>query len=792
MSTESAAKNNYQDLPQPVTIIADIIHPPAQNGAFEADAGVALRDVAFAPPVHAGLSGGLFEDADGADEFTVHGRGRVTGTPAVAGARAIRGRWTATGMLGAVTLTLPLNVQTRRVINPDNVIADRTPSLKAARGFSSNNTPGSRYVVVSVESSAQDYKLRNPSSPEFDKPSEEFRFNFVRFGPPPNVPDPYNNPAGTIWVFIPNDHPIGEPGGANEFGVVMTMIFDVECPDCAPNQRVSMTITMEPIFPPAQNLLAAVYNQSPPLSHTLFFPSDYQSEAGRRLSVLGVNGGADSLFAVSEPGGVVSGNNLPAGAYTVTAGFWHDDFYGRLTMKITAVVSPAVPPEADGISAAGRLPGEITTAFGYAGAVHRVTLEDGNNLLFGDPPSPPPGMVLSRSIDRAIVEFALPGALASGGTLAATTALRAVSVDPNYRELSQDVKLTIRALAAQDPDPRVFTGTVAYENNSLLDLKGAGAPYDGAAFFKESGDAELMVSADGVVGTSGEIATAGVYNIVAGATSDNFLGVARFNIALDLIEPGQAPGAAGIDAAARKKTRAVASDYAGPVAEFAASAAGATLRVSSAPAGFGFDAGDYVAPQALTVALTVLPPSGAATVARFPATILAAGYDPAEISLEVAVRALLPPPPAVEIKAPPFSGEVFDFSSQYYAGGVYRNAVFQAPPTVAVAPGRLGVDANGRVTTAEPLGTGIYGVTVLAESGADYAGTVALSLTLTVGWQVGFRSSGNGVLTGAGRRGECSGFGRLAGAEEDGAVYGGSGGDALCRLGRRKLPGPRG
>ena len=742
---EIGGENNYQDLPQPVTIVADIIHPPAQNGAFEADAGVALRDVAFAPPVHAGLSGGLFEDADGADEFTVRGRGLVTGTPAVAGARAIRGRWTAAGMLGAVTLTLPLNVQTRRVINPDNVIADRTPSLKAAQGFSFINSPvGPRHVVVSVESSAQDYKLRNPSSPEFEKPPEERRFAIDAFT---SGSDPYDNPAATIWLFIPHDHPIGEPGGANEFGVVMTMIFDVECPDCAPNQRVSMTITMEPIFPPAQNPLAAVYNQSPPLSHTLFFPSDYQSEAGRRLSVLGVNGGADSLFAVSEPGGVVSGNNPPAGAYTVTAGFWRDDFYGRLTMKITAVVSPAVPPEADGISAAGRLPGEITTAFGYAGAVHRVTLEDGNNLLFGDPPSPPPGMVLSRSIDRAIVEFALSGALASGGTLAATTALRAVSVDPNYRELSQDVKLTIRALAAQDPDPRVFTGTVEYENNSLLDLKGAGAPYDGAAFFKESGDAELMVSADGVVGTSGKIATAGVYNIVAGATSDNFLGVARFNIALDLIEPGQAPGAAGIDAAARKKTRAVASDYAGPVAEFAASAAGATLRVSSAPAGFGFDAGDYVAPQALTVALTVLPPSGAATVARFPATILAAGYHPAEISLEVAVRALLPPPPAVEIKAPPFSGEVFDFSSQYYAGGVYRNAVFQAPPTVAVAPGRLGVDANGRVTTAEPLGTGIYGVTVLAESGADYAGTVALSLTLTVGWQVGFRSSGNGVLT---------------------------------------------
>ena len=740
---ESGGESNYQDLPQPVTIVADIIHPPAQNGPFEADVSVALRDVAFAPPVHPGISNGLFEDADGDDEFTVRRRGRVTGTPAVAGERTIRGRWAATGMLGALTVTLPLSVQTRRVINPDDVIAERTPSLKAARGFSFSNTPGSRYVTVSV--AARDYKLQNPSSPEFDKPSEEWRFAID--ASTPGTSDPYGKPAATVWLFIPDDHPIGDPGGANEFGVVMTMIFDVKCPDsdCAPNQQISMTITMEPIFPPAQNLLAAVYNQSPPLSQTLVFPSGYQSSEGRFLSVLGVNGGADSLFTVSQSVGIVSGNNPPAGAYTVTAGFLHNDFYGRLTMKITAVVSPAVPPEADGISAAGRLPGEITTAFGYAGAVHRVTLEDGNNLQFGDPPSPPPGVALSRSADRATVEFVLPGALASGGALAATTALRAVSADPNYRALSQDVELTIRALAAQDPAPRVFSGTVAYENNALLDLKATGAPYDGAVFFKESGDAELTVSANGVVGTSGEISAAGVYNIVVGATSDGFLGVARFNIALDLIEPRRAPGTTGIDAGARKKTRAVASDYVGPVAVFAASAAGATLRAPSAPAGFGFDAGDYVSPQALTVTLTVPPSSGAATVGRFPATILAAGYEPTEISLEVAVRALAPPLPAIEIKAPPFSGEAFNFSSQYYAGGVYRNATFQASPPAVLGP--LGVDANGRVTTAKPLETGVYGVTVLAESDADYAGTVALSLTLTVGWRVGFQSFGDGVLT---------------------------------------------
>ena len=155
---------------------------------------------------------------------------------------------------------------------------------------------------------------------------------------PSTVPDPFNNPAGTIWAFIPSAHPIGEPGGANEFGVAMTMDFEVECAVCLPNQRISMTVTMAPIFPPEQNPFLAILDETPPPSHSLVLPPDYQAAAGR-LTLLGVGGGADNLFALSS-GGTITGANPPLGAYTLTAGFSQPDFYGILNMEVTAVISP--------------------------------------------------------------------------------------------------------------------------------------------------------------------------------------------------------------------------------------------------------------------------------------------------------------------------------------------------------------------------------------------------------------------------------------------------------------------
>ena len=327
-----------------VSVAVEPVFPPEQDLVIM-EVGTSLSGVTFNLPAlenYPALSSMQFADADPTDEWTINADGGVAGTlSSTPNTVTIQGWWTADGMLG--TLAVDMTLRAGVTIIADEVIPNRTPTLKAAQGFhllTPNLAPVGSFIssrFVAVTTASPDYKLSDPQSPEFQLPMESRRWGLFTAGPS-TVPDPFNNPAGTIWAFIPSAHPIGEPGGANEFGVAMTMDFEVECAVCLPNQRISMTITMAPIFPPEQNPFLAILDETPPPSHSLVFPPDYQAAAGR-LTLLGVGGGADNLFALSS-GGTITGNKPPLGTYTLTAGFSHDDFYGILEMEVTAVISP--------------------------------------------------------------------------------------------------------------------------------------------------------------------------------------------------------------------------------------------------------------------------------------------------------------------------------------------------------------------------------------------------------------------------------------------------------------------
>ena len=191
----------------------------------------------------------------------------------------------------------------------------------------------------------------------------------------------------------------------------------------------------------------------------------------------------------------------------------------------------------------------------------------------------------------------------------------------------------------------------------------------------------------------------------------------------------------------------VAAGYAGSVAFFAASAAGVTLRTpDSAPAGFGFATGaEFVSPNGFAVSLTTAARPGGEVFGKFEVVASRAGYAETTITLGVTVRALTAPAPVIGVKAGRFSGNVFDFSDDGYAGGVYRNAKFREGGVLSQA---FDVDEDGQVVTARDLEAGVFRIVVLAES-PDYLGTATLRLWMTVHWRVEYGvDSGAGELLG--------------------------------------------
>ena len=768
-------RGNFLDFPQTVAIQATVIPAPEQT-EVEGNVGVALFEADFVLPEVAdypGLSNALFADGDAADGFTVNPDGSVDGVPQAAGEVVISGNWTADGMLGTLALSLTVRVGNLSVVDLDDVILIRTPTLKAAKGFSGERIQGRALMVFSPVDDDQ-YTLSDPRAD-----GENERFSFVV---PPLTPD-----RGFL-ISVSTDHPIGVDGSLNEFGLTIALDSEISCEGCAPYQRISMTIVIEPVLPPTQNALEATYPDS--FTHPVVFPEDYESTDGRRVTVLGVDGGEISLFSVSTPEGVLTGTNVPAGEYTVTVGFRHDqgliffgDFrnslhlVGELAMEITADISPAETADADGIPLADRSPAEITVAFGHDDAVYAVTLAS-DRLVFGEVAARPSGFTLLRSADARTVTFALDGPVESGRIRSAVATLEIDSTDSNYAGLRQAVAVTVRSLAAPEvarPSPSQEAFAPAAIHNFRV------GDYANATFSRASGDARLVVSEDGIVSlapgeTLGNPAAPGVYALGVFAVGPDFTGVAALSLELRILKAGEISPSDSIPENRRKVGRIIAGDYAGSVAFFAVGAPGVTLRTpASAPSGFGFplDAA-FLHPDGIAVSLTLSPPGGAVTVGEFAVVATREGSFNSTLTLAVTVSALARPPvPPVGIRPVPVEEgtQVFRLKSEDYEAGAYRAASFSefggnsASEALDVTTGDGIVEVVGDLEQA-----GVYGVTILAtspdpeDSNGGFFGVATLSVFLTVHWRLKFASGeGRGGVSAADADGNAVASGGLLG-----------------------------
>ena len=443
--------------------------------------------------------------------------------------------------LGPMLLSLSINAISLSVVDPDDVIANRTPTLRAARGFTSADHPG--HPVAVAPDDPLRHKLSDLKSPETERPEADRRFGIYDKN--------FGGDLAPAWrISIAAGHPIGGPGGGSEAGLTATLDAAVECRGCLPS-RISMTLAFEPVLPPMQKTLAGIFNQEGPLALELTLPSGYEFGAVA-ATIANVNGGAKSLFAVSQPppdsGKVtLSAADPPAGGYAVAVGIFHENTFGILTVEAAALVAPAASPVADGIPEVDRKPPrEITVAFGHNGDAHAVTAA-ADDLSFGALPENPAGFVLKRSADDKTVTFALDGALDSGGVRVAAATLTMISADPNYDGLAQAVEVSIRSLPApqlpQTPlaSPPITTGA------SFFDLKRT--DYEngayGAARFRPTDGAfaseDLTVTADGVVQSARRLTLAGVYGITVLAETPapsglgGFHGVAKLPVFVTLL-----------------------------------------------------------------------------------------------------------------------------------------------------------------------------------------------------------------------------------------------------------------
>ena len=415
--------------------------------------------------------------------------------------------------LGPMLLSLSINAISLSVVDPDDVIANRTPTLRAARGFTSADHPG--HPVAVAPDDPLRHKLSDLKSPETERPEADRRFGIYDKN--------FGGGLAPAWrISIAAGHPIGGPGGGSEAGLIATLDAAVECRGCLPS-RISMTLAFEPVLPPMQKTLAGIFNQEGPLALELTLPSGYEFGAVS-ATIANVNGGAKSLFAVSQPppdsGKVtLSAADPPAGGYAVAVGIFHENTFGILTVEAAALVAPAASPAADGIPESDRKPPrEITVAFGHNGDAHAVTAA-ADDLSFGALPENPAGFVLKRSADDKTVTFALDGALDSGGVRVAAATLTMISADPNYDGLAQEVEVSIRSLPAPRPPRAPLASPPITAGASFLDLKRAdyeNGAYRAARFRPAAGafaSEDLTVTADGVVQSARRLTLAGVYGI---------------------------------------------------------------------------------------------------------------------------------------------------------------------------------------------------------------------------------------------------------------------------------------
>ena len=414
------------------------------------------------------------------------------------------------------------------------------------------------------------------------------------------------------------------------------------------------------------------------------------------------NGFAVSLTTAARPGGEVSGN-----FEVVASRAGHAETTITLGVTVRALTAPA---PAIGIKA-GRFSGDVFNFkdAGYAGGAYR-------NAKFRE------GGVLSRAFD--VDE---DGQVVTARDLeAGAFRIFVLAESPDYLGTATLVLwMTVRWRVEYGVDSgagelvgKVGTGSHFYSGA----LRGGGYLLD---FFATPSETHYVSGWTGDCAGVGSVGHSGAPGYLHVCTLPPVLTVEDSVRVGVVFSPGRMPGGGVRERVRRARTVA---GYTGPVAFFAGSPAGVTVRTpSSAPAGFDFETGaEFVSPAGFAVSLLSSPGAGKAATARFDAVVNFRDYLEGTIGLRVEVSVLEPSPPQ-SARTLIAHGERFSAVGLHHFGvGDYAGAVFGKQS----GADELTVSEFG-IVSAEEAAAGLYTIVMTATSAA-FLGTAAFRFDLDV------------------------------------------------------------
>ena len=451
----------------------------------------------------------------------------------------------------------------------------------------------------------------------------------------------------------------------------------------------------------------------------------------RTVSGLGGATFAPDNTALSTPGfsvasdGMVSGPASFSGAATVFFLAKSDGFQGWAVGRLD--VNPQTAPlDADSLIAE-RNP-QVTVLSGHAGDVYTLPtdalLARGYNLMLGDSASVFAGGGLRREWNRIYIPGDRP--MAAGETRTA-----ALTVGVDCAACAAGSKLTLTAtfvplVLSAGAQPEI-TAQVNYDFDVSLNLpSGYGAeegsstrvPFSSAAglYFsasRKNGRLSRRLSGGGGV----EQLPPGTRVVAVLLTNPGFVGALTLQVTVH--STARPLGDLGVPASQLRTTVLVAPGFSGALPSPAAADARVRARC---------EGGDY--PGGFAVSsdcdLTLASGAGERGLTVTAVETLSEFYETRTLTLEVSVKEIAAP--RVEIyRKEPFFGAPAIFSSNDYAGGIYRNAIFSE-----AASAHLISDEDGFVVTNGELLAGRYTLTVVADSSPDFLGAAALVVVVDV------------------------------------------------------------
>ena len=451
----------------------------------------------------------------------------------------------------------------------------------------------------------------------------------------------------------------------------------------------------------------------------------------RTVSGLGGATFAPDNTALSTPGfsvasdGMVSGPASFSGAAAVFFLAKSDGFQGWAVGRLDVNPQTAAV-DADSLIAE-RNP-QITVLSGHAGDVYTLPtdalLARGYNLILGESASVFAGGGLRREWNRIYIPSDRP--MAAGETRTA-----ALTVGVDCAACAAGSKLTLTAtfvplVLSAGAQPEI-TAQVNYDFDVSLNLpSGYGAeegsstrtPFSSAAglYFsasRKNGRLSRRLSGGGGV----EQLPPGTRVVPVLLTNPGFVGALTLQVTVH--STARPLGDLGVPASQLRTTVLVAPGFSGALPSPAAADARVRARC---------EGGDY--PGGFAVSsdcdLTLASGAGERGLTVTAVETLSEFYETRTLTLAVSVKEIAAP--RVEIyRKEPFFGVPAIFSSNDYAEGIYRNAIFSE-----AASAHLISDEDGFVVTNGELLAGRYTLTVVADSSPDFLGAAALVVVVDV------------------------------------------------------------